>query len=74
MSRFEFNDRSLSRIQSVGTWVVAIGLLVYEGVARHFVDQSGLALLGGLLGLPVIVSYDRHRRSQAANKGDTDGD
>lgn len=50
--------------QALGTWAVAIGLLIFEGVNRHFVDQSGLALLGGLLGLPVIVNFDRNRRKR----------
>lgn len=55
-------DDSWASIQSLGTWAIAIGLLVYEGVARHFTDQAGLALLGGLLGLPVIVNFDKKRK------------
>lgn len=62
MPKLPLNDDRWPSYQAIGTWVVAIGLLIYEGLSRHFVDQSGLALLGGLLGLPVIVSFDRKRR------------
>lgn len=58
------------RFQSAATWVVALGLLVYEGVARHFVDQYGIALLGGLLGLQPVLNHDRKRRDKNGN-GDT---
>lgn len=57
------NDNNWARWQALGTWACAIGLLVFEGVGRHFADQYGIALLGGLLGFPVIVNFDRQRRN-----------
>lgn len=69
----QINDKALSRAQSVGTWLVAVGLLIYEGLSRHFADQSGLALLGGLLGLPVIANFEKNRRA-AKKDGDKDSD
>lgn len=59
-----FRAQDWDTVQSVGTWAVALGLTVYEGVVRHFADQAGVWFLGGLLGLPIAVAVDRKRKRQ----------
>lgn len=64
MPKFFPDENSWPLYQAVGTWTVAIGLLIYEAIGRHFVDQGGLAILAGLLGLPVIINVERQRRGR----------
>lgn len=48
--------------QAIGTWTVAMVLILAEGLNRHFIDQGALPFAGMLLGVPIVANYERNRR------------
>ena len=74
MPRFKPDEDSWALYQSIGTWMLAVGLLSYEAVVRHFQDSGGLTLLGGLLGLPIIRAFEENRRERHHHRDTDDED
>lgn len=69
MTKFAPNEDSWPLYQAIGTWTVAIVLLVIEATTRHYQDTAALPFLGGLLGLPVVINADRARRERKRDGG-----
>ena len=72
MPKFTPNEDSWPLIQSMGTWLLAVVLSLYEGLVRHGQDSALVTFCGGLLGLPVIQAYERRRQRERRGRDDDD--
>lgn len=64
MPSFRPDELTWPLYERIGSWGIAMVLLLYEGFGRHFLDQGALPFVGILLGYPIVSTYERNRRKR----------
>lgn len=62
MPRFRPSEDTWPLYERMGSWGVAMVLILFEGFSRHFIDYGMMPVVALLLGYPVVSGYERSRR------------